>query len=627
MKTAVLALGTLAGALAFAQMPQRGVCAHRGNDGTMPENTTLAWANAVKLGAEMVEMDVHRCKTGELVIMHDRTVDRTTNGKGRVSELTFAEIRALDASCRKGRPTAGFSGVKVPTFDEAIESIPKDAKVWINCHCADDTAVEVAQAIKAKGRLGQAFIAASLGAIAKAREAVPEILACNMSRPYRGIDAYRKPWPPELSTQYALETVTNNCQFIQLLAPCSPGDVRLMHDAGVKISYFHCEDPKKVRALAELGIDFILTDNLRAIRAEFRDCVAGVGCATAGTDEAVRWRPRPSGGRVRVVQWGMCHEHADGKFQSLKKLPDVFELVGIVDDRASTTPRATKSYKQYDGIRRLTPEEVWADKSIECVLVEVTNDDLPPVALQCAEHGLAMHMDKPAGRDFALYERIVNLCRQRSIPLQMGYMFRVNPAIRFAQKAVREGWLGEIISVEADMNHSYGDSQYPPYVASLKGGLMYNLGCHLVDFILPMMNGKPKRAHVIRQAAPGDPEGCGTSCVSVLEWPRGTVTLRSARNAKMNVRWLRVQGSRGELDLRPIERFDGQPLKLELRLSEPAGGYAKGVHVVDFGVQEDRYADQLRELADIIRGRAPNPDLYDHDLAVHAVTLMASGLD
>ena len=177
------------------------------------------------------------------------------------------------------------------------------------------------------------------------------------------------------------------------------------------------------------------------------------------------------------------------------------------------------------------------------------------------------------------------------------------------------------------MNHSYGDAAYPQYVASLKGGLMYNLGCHLVDFILPMMKGRPTRAHVVRQAAPGDPEGCGTSCVTVLEWPRGTVTLRSARNTKMNVRWLRVQGSRGELDLRPIERFDGQPLKLELRLSESAGGYAKGVHVVDFGVQEDRYADQLRELADIIRGRLPNPDLYEHDLALHAVTLMASGLD
>lgn len=54
---------------------------------------------------------------------------------------------------------------------------------------------------------------------------------------------------------------------------------------------------------------------------------------------------------------------------------------------------------------------------------------------------------------------------------------------------------------------------------------------------------------------------------------------------------------------------------------------AKGVNVVDFGVQKDRYADQLRVFADIVRGRAPNANLYDHDLAVHAVTRMACGLD
>jgi len=275
-KLCALALGVLAAGAALAAMPQRGICAHRGNDGAMPENTVPAWANAVKLGAEMVEMDVHRCKTGELVIMHDSTVDRTTNGKGMVSELTFAEIRALEANRRKGKPVAGCAGVKVPTFDEAIESIPKDAPVWINCHCADNTAVEVAKIIKAKGRLGQAFIAAGLKAIAKARAEVPEILACNMSRPYRGVDAYSKPWPPELSTQYARETVEHKCQFIQLLAPCSPADVRLMHDAGVKVSYFHCEKPEKVKALVDLGVDFILTDNLKPMQAKFREVTKGL---------------------------------------------------------------------------------------------------------------------------------------------------------------------------------------------------------------------------------------------------------------------------------------------------------------------------------------------------------------
>lgn len=271
MKNAIfLAVAAWAACVAAANMPTRGICAHRGNDGRQPENTVLAWANAVKLGAEMVELDVKRCKTGELVIMHDATVDRTTNGKGVVGKMTFAEIRALEANWRKGKPIPGVPSVKVPTFAEAIDSIPADAPVWINCHCAPNTAVEVAQVLKSKGRLKQAFIASSRKAIAAARAVVPEVLGCNMDRPYKGIDAYRKPWPPELSTRYARETVEAKCQFLQLLAPCSPEDVKYLHDAGVKISYFHCERPERLKALRDLGVDFVLTDKLVPMRDEWR---------------------------------------------------------------------------------------------------------------------------------------------------------------------------------------------------------------------------------------------------------------------------------------------------------------------------------------------------------------------
>ena len=351
---------------------------------------------------------------------------------------------------------------------------------------------------------------------------------------------------------------------------------------------------------------------------------SSVDAVTSATP-VIPWKPFKDAKKVRVVQWGMRHEHADGKFKSVRKLPDDYELVGIVDDLSSKTPAERRNFKLYDGVPRLTPEQVWADKSIQCVFVEVTNDDLPGVAWQCAKHGLAMHMDKPAGQKFAQYEALVKFCKARGIPLQMGYMFRVNPAIRFCQKIVKEGWLGEIINGEADMDHNYGSAAYPDYIASFKGGQMYNLGCHLVDFILPMMPGMPTRAHFVKMPAPGDPENSATHCVSVIEWPRATVMLRTTRKAACCSRLLRIQGTKGAVDLRPIERFDGKPTTLELRLAHDVPGYKKGTHVVDCGIQKDRYADQLKELADIVRGITPNPDLYDHDIAVHKVTLMASG--
>ena len=363
---------------------------------------------------------------------------------------------------------------------------------------------------------------------------------------------------------------------------------------------------------------------------------AAAGCTTTETKKVdavtratpvVPWKPFPNAKKVRVVQWGMCHEHADGKFKSVKKLPDDYELVGIIDDRESKTPREDRDFKVFDGVPRMTPEQLWADKSIQCVFVEVTNDDLIPIAWKVAKHGLAMHLDKPCGQNLKKFEALMDFCKARGIPVQIGYMFRVNPAIKFATKAVKEGWLGDIISVEADMYHDYGSKNYNAYIASFKGGIMYNLGCHLLDFILPMMPGMPTKAHVVRLPAPGDPDNAGTNCVSVLEWPHATVTVRSSRHAACSNRWLRIQGTKGAIDLRPIERFDGKPTKLEMRLKFDVPGYKKGTHVVDCGIQKDRYADQLKELADIVRGRRPNPPgQYDHDVAVHKATLMACGM-
>ena len=363
---------------------------------------------------------------------------------------------------------------------------------------------------------------------------------------------------------------------------------------------------------------------------------AAAGCTTTETKKVdavtratpvVPWKPFPNAKKVRVVQWGMCHEHADGKFKSVKKLPDDYELVGIIDDRESKTPREDRDFKVFDGVPRMTPEQLWADKSIQCVFVEVTNDDLIPIAWKVAKHGLAMHLDKPCGQNLKKFEALMDFCKARGIPVQIGYMFRVNPAIKFATKAVKEGWLGDIISVEADMYHDYGSKNYNAYIASFKGGIMYNLGCHLVDFILPMMPGMPTKAHVVHLPAPGDPDNAGTNCVSVLEWPHATVTVRSSRHAACSNRWLRIQGTKGAIDLRPIERFDGKPTKLEMRLKFDVPGYKKGTHVVDCGIQKDRYADQLKELADIVRGRRPNPPgQYDHDVAVHKATLMACGM-
>ena len=94
------------------------IIAHRGFSAISPENTLRAVVDAVKGGADLVEVDVRLTKDGYVVVMHDSTVDRTTNGTGAVAQLTLGEIKQLDAGTWKGEE---FAGEKVPTLQELLE--------------------------------------------------------------------------------------------------------------------------------------------------------------------------------------------------------------------------------------------------------------------------------------------------------------------------------------------------------------------------------------------------------------------------------------------------------------------------------------------------------------------------
>ncbi|MGI0119990.1 glycerophosphodiester phosphodiesterase [Zooshikella sp. RANM57] len=106
------------------------VIAHRGGRGLWPENTLFAFNNAVKLGVDMLEMDVRTTADGTLVIMHDQKVDRTTNGHGSVNDLLWTDLQHLDAgyawTSDKGQtyPFRG-KGITIPTLSSVLSSFPQ----------------------------------------------------------------------------------------------------------------------------------------------------------------------------------------------------------------------------------------------------------------------------------------------------------------------------------------------------------------------------------------------------------------------------------------------------------------------------------------------------------------------
>ena len=326
---------------------------------------------------------------------------------------------------------------------------------------------------------------------------------------------------------------------------------------------------------------------------------------------------------LKTLFFGMSHEHAAGKIASLRKLVDDFEVVAIADDRARKSPTYHTDPFDATGFCVVSEAEALAMSDIDVVFVETANRDLMEIARIYAERGVAMHCDKPCGETMEPYREVVGLCRAKRVPLQIGYMYRANPAIRFMREAVKAGWIGDVIFAEADMNHSYGDDSYQLYTGTMRGGILYNLGCHLLDTLALFVKGDPTYVTTVCGRASGDPAAAKNRMSAFYEFPSAEMLIRSCSRAAGGVlcRRIRVDGRKGTFDLCPIERFDGGELKLAMTLAEPAGDYVAGRHVISFGAQTDRYAGQLRELAAIVRGEIADTADYEHDLRVHALTL------
>ncbi|HLL95705.1 MAG TPA: glycerophosphodiester phosphodiesterase family protein [Spirosoma sp.] len=231
-------------------MPQRGLCAHRGCLDTHPENTLPAFRQAIALGAQMIEFDLQLTKDNFMVIMHDESVDRTTNGKGKVSDLTLAEIRRLDAGSKKDPQ---FAGTSVPTFEETLALRPRN--VWLNCHLKGGalTGKMAAELVAKLGRQHQAFLTCGEEAAQAARQVVPGILICNAEGRYR-----------RNASQYVAATIAMKADFIQLLRD---GDNRKelmdqLRKNQVRVNYYYAKTPDELAALLEADVDFVLVNNL-----------------------------------------------------------------------------------------------------------------------------------------------------------------------------------------------------------------------------------------------------------------------------------------------------------------------------------------------------------------------------
>jgi len=230
------------------QMPTRGICAHRGASDTHPENTIAAFRESIRLGVQMIEFDVALTKDGKLVLMHDRTIDRTTNGSGRPEEWLLVDLKKLDAGSWKN---SSFEGEQIPTLGDALDFMP--GNIWLNVHLKGgvNLAKKTARLIASKNRLHQAFLACDANAAIAAKAAEPRIKICNMERQANTL-------------QYVNETIQAGCEFIQLLGGESvdPVHTKRLRDHGVRVNYCCTNDASMLGRLLEDGVEFPLVDRV-----------------------------------------------------------------------------------------------------------------------------------------------------------------------------------------------------------------------------------------------------------------------------------------------------------------------------------------------------------------------------
>ena len=229
-------------------MPQRGICAHRGAMNTHPENTVAAFREAVRLGVQMIEFDVRMTKDSKLVILHDETVDRTTNGHGAVKDKTLAEIKQLDAGSWK---STLFKDERIPTLQEALAVMPQN--IWLNVHLkgGPKLAMAAAKVLYEEAHMKHAFLTCGKDAAEAAQSVIKEVMICNSER-------------PPVVEDYVNLSIQLQSEFVQLLRidPQLTDHTAKLKRHGIHINYCCSDDPEQMRKLFDLGVDFILVNHV-----------------------------------------------------------------------------------------------------------------------------------------------------------------------------------------------------------------------------------------------------------------------------------------------------------------------------------------------------------------------------
>ena len=231
------------------------IMAHRGAKDVAPENTLAAFGAALESGADAIELDITRCATGQIVVIHDDTVDRTTDGTGRVDALPYDALRRLDAGSWFD---PGFSGERIPLLREVLDRFGHKLRLNIEIKGSsprgDRLEQELADMLRRRDLVYTTIISSfNPMALWRMRRAAPEIsrallYAGDMPLPFR--EAWARHWlsPDALHPHYAMVDADY---------------VKWAHDNGYRLNVWTVNEIEDIERMAGFGVDAIITDHPR----------------------------------------------------------------------------------------------------------------------------------------------------------------------------------------------------------------------------------------------------------------------------------------------------------------------------------------------------------------------------
>lgn len=240
------------------------VIAHQGGERLFPSNTLYAFEEAHKLGVDMFELDVHQSKDGHLVVIHDETVDRTTNGQGKISEMTLAEIQALDAGYYWTSDGTNYPyrelGIRIPSLAELFEQYPNMPMVIDIKDKGTGYEENLCSLIQQHNKSKDVIIGSfHPSALQKFRQLCPNVATSMHPTEVRNMVLFSYTFLKSLfrPKHPIFAQVPMRSSGIKII---HPGFMKLAKQKNIAVQVWTINDPEEMQHLIDLGVDGIMTD-------------------------------------------------------------------------------------------------------------------------------------------------------------------------------------------------------------------------------------------------------------------------------------------------------------------------------------------------------------------------------